>query len=169
MGVLGWLFQEQSTCGTLRRCPSFCHDTYSPGDHSQRRWVATCTCVPQHVCVSLLPRERLMPLARAWSLAPSPAITPQCIIISVTLTRPQGRHAGAPTSCCQGSGGKEGAHRPCLPQAFTYQFPTLAWLGWRRRRVGALAPLPTRSPNKLQTCPDSWVVKILPGPLFRLD
>ena len=133
----------------------FCRDTRSAGGRSRGRWVATRTCVPwhvcvpRHVCVSLLPWERLMPLARAWSLAPSPAITPRCISSSVTLTRPQGWHAGAPTSRCWGSEGKEGAHRLCLPQAFMYRFPTLSWLGWRRRRVGALAPLPTRSPNKL--------------------
>lgn len=49
-----------------------CRDTHSAGGRSRGQRAATCTCVPWHVFVSLLPRERLTPLARAWSLASSP-------------------------------------------------------------------------------------------------
>lgn len=52
---------------------------------------------------------------------------------------------------------------------FCTHFPPAPSSASRDAETGPLAPFPTRSPNKLPTCPDSWVVKILPGPMFWLD
>lgn len=73
VGVLSWLFQEEDS---EEMSPRFCRDTHSTGGCSQGWWAVTCMRVPQHVCVSLLPREQLTPLARARSLEPSPPSHP---------------------------------------------------------------------------------------------